>query len=235
VRVLFHPLWKLAVFLSANKLRLTLFWLAFPLSLGLFIYQMVPPYVEGPPIDFGLPRPPEFHPPRYTLGDLITTLIKKRKQDLFDLEQGQFRTGFSQLNDFDQKNYLDSLKDLLGSQGWGYEMHNSVMVLYDKRLRALGEQYPLNRTISSLKLKNVSVHECFDAIARNVHARIEGEAAWPMMGSNRSVPFHRFDIDLSDITLRDALFQITVQCGCKTWNARTYTTDDKTYVFIYIL
>ena len=215
-------------------LRPALFWLACAFILFVFVYRISPLYVQGPPIDFGPPRQPPLHPPRYTLSDVLNALMKKKEQVLFDLEQGQFGCdGFDQLIDFDKKNYLDALQDLLGSRGYGYEMRGPVMVIYDKKLRALGEQYPLNRTISSLKLTDVSLKECFDAIGRHLHARIDGGAG-PMIGSNPSVPLHNFNVELSNITLREALFKIAAQYGCQTWITQTYTIGTKTFVSIHV-
>ena len=200
---------------------------------------MLPPYVEGPPIDFGPPRKVPLVPPRYTLADLLDALIKERKQNLFDLETGPFTAlgGFDHLIDFHQENDQDALQALLGTQGCGFEMRGRVMVIYDKKLRALGEQYPLNRTISSLKLTRVSVKECFDAIGRNIHARINGGFGMDsgMDYGVLSTPQHLFSVELSNITLREALYKIVAEYGCQTWNAHTYTIGDKTFVTIYIL
>jgi len=167
---------------------------------------------------------------KYTLANLLDALNQKG-QVLIDLEQGLSTPSFTNIDLGSTMNYQDALKSILASQGLAYEMHGTVMVIYDKKQRASGDEYALNRKITSLKLSNVSLEECFRQIGKQLHVKIIGGG--PAIEFDHSIR-PNFDIELNDITLRDALFKIASQSKSQTWNAVTFIFGDNKILQIQI-
>lgn len=150
----------------------------------------------------------------YDLADILNSL-SRRGQKFFDIEMGR-PVSFPDVSLGNNLDYSTRLGELLNSQEYGFEMRGSVMVIFDKRQRESGDAYPLNRKITNLKFTNVSLEDCFHQIENQVHIKIF--AGGPLIGSASKV-FPHFNLDLEDVSLREALFQISAQTGCKTWTA----------------
>jgi hypothetical protein len=169
--------------------------------------------------------------PQYPLAMLLNELTKMGGPALFDIEQGQFSPRLDRFH-LDSQNYLDSFQELLGTRDYAYEMRGSVMVIYDKKLRSLGGNlYPLNLTISSLRMNNVSLEQCFKRLSEHLHINIiYGDT----MAFTPSKLRTNFDIDLNNVTLRKALFQIVSKSNSRTWNTSTFTIGNKQFLRISI-
>ena len=167
--------------------------------------------------------------PTHTLGQVIDELVKKTGQKSFDIENSPFGVQFDRpLSVKNGQNYLDAFQDLLGSQGWVYEMRGPTIYIYDKKVRAMGDRHPLNRTISSLKLTNVSVKECFKEIGKQLHLKIYAGIDNDDLSRYAST----FNIELKNITLREAIFKIVSTSGCRNWDAHTSTIDNVESLYI---
>ncbi len=154
------------------------------------------------------------HP--YTLANLFDAAAKKG-QKLFDIESGRYSPTFASCDLGAKGDWRQALEGILAREGWGYEMRGEVMVIFNRKLRALGDAYPLNRRISSLVLTDVSLDEAFHIIGRLLHVEIMA-GGLPVV-SGYEPPFPRFSVSLHDVTLREALFMITPQLKRSTWNA----------------
>jgi len=106
------------------------------------------------------------------------------------------------------------------------------MVLYDKKLRASGDQDFLNRKIKHIKLSDVNREQCFQAIAKEMGITIFGGA--PLIDEGHEKPTPNFNIELNEISLRDALFLIAFQSHHKIWNAATTYIGDKMVLLVSV-
>lgn len=154
------------------------------------------------------------HP--YTLANLFDAADKKG-QKLIDIESGRYLPTFASCDLGTGEDWREALERILAVEGWGYEMRGEVMVIFNRKLRALGDAYPLNRKISSLVLTDVSLDEAFHIIGRQLHVEIMAGGSPIIYGTERPMP--RFSVSLHDVTLREALFMITPQLKRTTWDA----------------
>jgi hypothetical protein len=98
--------------------------------------------------------------------------------------------------------------------GYRYEARGNVINLFPSRAAELGEQYPLNRRIANLALRDTSVAEAVEQLSL---ATGEELGILQMTGTVERAP--RISLSFDNITVREALNRILSTAGLKYWTS----------------
>lgn len=150
-----------------------------------------------------------------SFGQIVDFLFKSG-QEAICIEQGDSHPTFKgSLADMNLATPT-TLSTLLHSGGFAFEMRGETMILYDMKARESGDRYLLNRTIPDLSLQGASVEKVLKKIGDQFGLEILSESS---LSSQQEKMKIKLDLDLKDITLRDALFLLAEKAGFRTWSA----------------